>query len=316
MVRSSLVSSVPLLSLLCLAPLGCKEAKGTDVDPRLLVPGDADVVMGFSLDPVRQSPLGPMLGTAMRSDHDMSSAMDATSKCVTDLSALRGFVATQMDADDKIFGVVQSPGIGDESVVRCIEDAMREADGEKGGIILFETRGDVRITPQEGGGYLIILNKDAIAMVDGPWEDKVFAAIEQPASRNSDSPLAKAMAGMDAGAHLWVAATLDESDVADLGDVPGATAIRSVVAALDLASGIGIDVDLGFTDAEQAGAFEEALPAMMEEIGPSLPEAGLPADLLEGLKIEGEGTVVSTKLQIAGDAVPGVLTTMMALASE
>lgn len=312
----SLVSSTLCLSLLCLAPLACKEAKGTDVDPKLLVPADADIVMGFVLDPVQKSPIGPMLGTAMRSDNEVAAGMDAAAKCVTDLGSLRGFIAGQMDGDDKFLGVVHSPGIGDESVVRCIEDEMRKLEGGKDGIIMFETRGDVRITPQEGGGYLIILNKDAIAVVDKPWEDAVFAAIEQPAARNTDSALAKAVAGVDPEAHLWVTAMLDESDVADMGEVPGATAIRSVAAALDLGSGIGIDVDLGLTDSSKAGELRAALPAMMEEVAPSLPELGLPADLLKGLKIEGEGAVVSAKLQIPGDAVPGLLATMMALMGE
>jgi hypothetical protein len=311
-----LAPSILLLTSLCLGPSGCKQAKGIDIDAKQLIPAEANVAFGFQLDPVRKSPLAPALAGAMRGDRDFSAVMDAAGTCNVSLEPLHGFFAGKLESEDKYFAVIESPGLGDEDIVRCIEEKSTEITGGKKGLILFETRGDVRITPQEGGGYLIILNKDAIAVVDRAWEDAVFAAIEQPAARNTDTALTKALAGVDPSSHIWIAAPIAEADVADMGDVPGADALRSVAMSLDLSAGIGLDVNLGFADAEKAGVFRTAMPTLAEEIAPALGEAGLPTDLLASLKVAGEGSMVNAKLQIASEAIPGLVGTMTALMAQ
>jgi hypothetical protein len=85
---------------------------------------------------------------------------------------------------------------------------------------------------------------------------------------------------------------------------------------LDLSQGIGIDARLGFSDADEAGSFRTAMPKLAQELGPALGEVGLPTDLLASLKVAGEGTVVDAELQIASDAVPGVVGTVSALMAE
>lgn len=307
-----LASPALVLASLGLLTVACKPPKGTDVDPKQLIPAKANAVFGFRVDPLRSSPVGTAIGAAMRQDGDVSAMMDAATKCNVSLEPLRGFVAGEVDGDE-FFGVIESPGIGDEDLMRCIEDEGSKSSGDKAGLVMFETRGDVRITPQEGGGYLVILNKDAVAVVDRAWEDAVFAAIEQPSARNTDTTLAKALAEVDPDAHLWATASISESDVADMTDVPGADALRSVAMSLDVSKGIGMDVKLGFTEADKASSFRTALPTLAQELAPSLGEVGLPTDLLASLKVAGEGTVVSAALQIPDEAVPGLVATIATL---
>jgi len=307
-----LVPSVAILASLCLAPVACKQAKGVDVDPKLLIPAQASLAVGFRLDPLRNSPVGTTVGIAMRQDPEIAVMMDAAIKCNVSLEPLHGFVAGTTDGDEFV-GVIESPGIGDTDLVQCIEDEGRALSGGGKGMLLFETRGDVRITPQEGGGYLVILNKDAIVVVDRIWQDTVFAAIEQPSTRSSDTVPAKAIAEVDPKAHAWAAAAVHPEDVADMTDVPGAAALRSVAMSLDLSQGIGVDAKLGFTDAEQAGSFRTAVPTLAQVFAPSLGEVGLPTDLLASLKVAGEGTVVSASLQIPNETVPGLMGTVATL---
>lgn len=310
---SRLVSVVVLASL-CVGPVACKKPKGVDVDPRQLIPADADAVIGFRLDPVRSSPLGAAIGGAMRTDRDLSAVMDAAVECKVALEPLGGFVAGKIDGES-FLGVIEAPGIGDEDLVKCIETEARERTGEKTGFFLFETRGDVSVTPQEGGGYLIILNKDAIAVVDRTWEDAVFAAIAEPSKRNTETALAKALAELDAKTHLWIAALVSETAAAELGDFEGGEGLRTVTASVDLSQGIGLATRLGFTDAEKAGAFRTTLPEAAKAIAPSLGEVGLPTNLLDALKVAGEGPVVTADLQISADAAPGIVSTVAMLAA-
>lgn len=305
--------SVVVLASLCVGSTACKQAKGIDVDPRQLVPADADAVIGFRLEPVRSSPVGAAIGSAMRTDRDLSAVMDAAVECKVALETLGGFVAGKIDGES-FFGVIEAPGIGDQDIVKCIETEARERTGEATGLYLFETRGDVSVTPQEGGGYLIILNKDAIAVVDRTWEDAVFAAIEDPAKRSTDTPFAKAIAEIDAKSHLWLAAGVSEAAAAELGDFAGGEGLRTVTASFDLSQGIGVVTRLGFTDAEKAASFRAALPDVAKVIAPSLGDVGLPTTLLDSLKVAGEGPVVAAELQIPADAAPGIVTTLATLA--
>lgn len=300
---------------LLLVPIGCKQAKGVEMDTKLLIPADADVAFGFQLDVVRSSPVGPAIAGAMRGDSDISAMMDAAPKCNLSLEGMHGFFAGKLESDDEFLAVVEAPGIGDEDIVKCVEDETRKATGGKDGILLFSTRGDVRTTPQEGGGYLIILNKNTIVVVGRPWEDAVFAAIEQPTASKAETTLTKAIGGVDPSAHLWVSAVIAEADVADL-EIPGSAAIRWVAVSLNLASGLGIDTNLGFTAAEEAATFRTAMPELVEELGPAIGEVGLPEDLLASLKIGGEGSTVNAKLEIASDVVPAVVAMMGAVMSE
>lgn len=310
---SRLVPAV-LLSSLCFAHFGCKQAKGVEMDAKQLIPADAEIAFGFELDPVRKSPLASALSVAMRSDADLSAMMDAVPKCDINVEAMHVFFAGKMDTDDEFVAVVEAPGIGDEDIVKCAENEIRKVTGGKDGILLFSTRGDVRTTPQEGGGYLIILNKNTLVIVGRSWEDAVFAAIESPTVK-PESALHKAIAGADTSAHMWGVATIAEADVADL-EIPGSAGIRSLAMSLNLATGLGVDVSFGFVDAEKADEFRTAMPAVAEELTPALAEVGLPADLLASLKVAGEGTTVSAKLQIASEALPGLVMTVGAIMAE
>jgi hypothetical protein len=289
----------------------CTETKGLEVDGRLLIPADATVVFGFELEPLKNSPLGPMLHTAMQSDPDMKGMLASVPNCNLDLANLRAVFATVTDADDKFMAVVESPGIGTEDNVRCLEKELAKATGKKqDGILMFETKGDVRITPQEDGGYVVILNKNAIAMMDRSWENAVFAAIEKAESRNTTTPLAKAAQAVDPTTDLWFAMALSDSDRAGMGDIEGADGVQVVTATSDLGSGMKLDVALDTKDAANAKTLETSLTELLAIAKPGLADLGLPATLLDTLKLSTAEARVTAKLDIAKDAMPGVMTAM------
>ncbi len=292
----------------------CKQPKGVDIEPLQLVPKDATVVASFTLDPIRKSPVGDALGPALRSDADLGAMMTSVAACDVNLEKMHGVFATQLEDDDRFMAVVQTPGIGDEDVVRCMEKELGKITGDSPGIILFETRGDIRVTPQEGGGYLIILNKDAIAVVDKPWEDAVFSAIESADARNTDSVIAKAARDVPEGTDFWVAVELGDSERADLAEVPGMSGMSAGLVSADLSDGLSVQTQFDFSSDGDASVFREALGPLLEEAKPALQESGFPAASLEGIEIGGEKSRVTTTLAVAKDGLPKLITTLEALA--
>jgi hypothetical protein len=298
-------------ALLCLALSACTETKGVEVDARQLVPADATIVFGFELEPLRNSPIGPALHAAMQSDPDMKGMLAAVPNCKVDLASLRGVFATVTDADGKFMAVIESTGIGTEDNVRCLETELAKATGKPlDGVLLFETKGDVRITPQEDGGYMVILNKNTLVMMDRSWETAVFDAIAKPETRNTTTPLAKAAAAVDSTTDLWFAMALSDSDRAGMTDIKGAETVQVVTALADLGSGMKLDLALDTKDAASASTLVTSLTELLGVAKPGLKDVGLPETLLDNVKLSSAEARVTAKLEIAKDALPPVITAM------
>lgn len=307
-----------VLASLLLVPLGCKRAKGVDVDPAALIPAQANAALGFRLDPLRASPVGGMLSGALRSEPDVAAVMTAVSTCEVELAGMTGLTAGDMTDDENgMMVAISAPGLGNEDVVRCLEKEAGRATGEGGGLVLFETRGDVRITPQQDGGHLIILNKDTLVVVDQAWESQVFAAIEDPASRSTDSSLAKAMGRVDRSSDLWLSAMVPEDTRADLAEIPGADGIETINATLALGEGIALALDMGLVDASKAETLRTALSEALGELTPEdAAQMGIPDGLLDSIELAGEGSQVTAKVALGGDAVGQMVGMMGALMAE
>jgi hypothetical protein len=293
-------TAVVALTLLAAVP-ACKTAKGVDIEASALVPKDASLVIGFELSALSASPVGGTLASSMGADPETKALFAGFENCEVDLEHLKALVAGSFTSETYM-AVIESPGLGEESVVRCIEKEIAKAMGDSSsGIIMFETKGDVRITPQEGGGHLIILNKNAIVIADAPWDDTVLEA------------MATMMKDAGGDTDVWMAATVGPMERAEFAEVPGATTLESVLMKVGLGDGMKLDASFGFTAESDAGQFRSAVPALIGMAKPELPSAGLPADLLDNLEFGGEGNAVTATWAIKADVLPGLVTTLGAL---
>ncbi len=304
--------TAPVALSLLAAVSACKTAKGVEIEASALVPKDASLVIGFELSALSKSPLGGTLASAMGQDPDTKALFTGFENCEVDLEHLKALVAGSFTSETYM-AVIESPGLGEESVVRCIEKEIGKATGESSGIIMFETKGDVRITPQEGGGHLIILNKNAIVIADAPWDDEVLAAIEDTDKRNTEGPMARAMKDAGSDTDVWMAATIGPMERAEFGEVPGSATLESVLMKVGLGDGVKLDASFGFTVESDAGQFRTAVPALVGLAKPELPSAGLPADLLDTLEFGGEGNTVTATWSVKADVLPGLATTLGAM---
>lgn len=303
--------AIAALALLAVAP-ACKTAKGVEVEASALVPEGASLVVGFELSALRKSPLGTVLAGSLAQDPDTKALFDGFESCDVDLDHLRALVAGSFTSDTYM-AVIESPGLGEESVVRCIETEIGKATGESSGIIMFETKGDVRITPQEGGGHLIILNKNAIVIADAPWDDEVLAAIESIDKRNTEGTMAGLMKDAGRGSDVWMAATVGPTERSEFADIPGSGTLDSVLMKFGLGDGVKLDASFAFSAESDAGEFRTAVPALIDMAKPELPNAGMPADLLDSLEFGGEGNSVTASWSVKADALPGLVAAMAAM---
>ncbi|MBL8944311.1 MAG: hypothetical protein JNK45_14225 [Myxococcales bacterium] len=307
------------LALLVLPAFGCKEMKGVEVAAHELFPAEATVAFGFDLAPLRASPVGSMLAAAAQTDPDLASLVTAVPKCPVDLEHLRGSIAVfpSDDDDDRLVGVIESPGIGTNAVVECIEKEGRAAAGESAvGLLRFEDRGDVRIVPQEGGGHVILLNKNALVFVGEDWSAEVLAAIASPDRRNTTSSLVRATASIDREADAWFAYAMSDADRTEASDVDGAATLDALTGAAQLPGDVQLELVLHNREAAGATALAAAGKTLVDEVKPTLAASGLPATLLDTLTITVDEVRTTGKLTIAKDVVPTLLTAMGPMFAE
>lgn len=291
----------------------CTEVKGVEVDVRQLIPAEANLVFGFELAPLKNSVFGPLVYATATSDSELASALAAAPNCKIDLADLRVTFAGVLDQDDKFMAVVESPGIGHEDTIRCIEQEQAKASGREGPwMLLFETRGDVRTIAQEGGGKLIILNKNTIVMTEAAWESAVFTAIEKPETRITSSPLASAALAIDARTDAWLVISPSDADRASLGeDIKGVDGVVSVAATGDLGAGLGLVLTFATRDAAKASELKNSVDEILASIKA---EPGIwPAEIVGGVVTEVRDASVTAKVDVASAALPTLMTSLTPL---
>lgn len=286
----------------------CGDVKGVDVDVRALIPAGADLVIGLEVGPLQRSPLGPLLYTAATTQADLQALLTSVPGCSVDPSGLRLTFAGSVHHDDRYLLVVEGPGIGVEDTLKCLErEHAKAAGGTAPTFLWFTTRGDVRTIAQEGGGSLVILNKNAVLAMSGPWESTVFDAIEKPELRVTDSPLARAIAAIDPATDMWIAATLSDAERAAIVDLNGSEGVQVVSVTGDLTAGLALGVVLDTRDAAHATDLKTAVDEALPGVKAGLELSGLPANLLDTTTTEATGPRFSARLKIAADALPGVI---------
>ena len=311
--------SGPRLALLTVAlgatlATGCKEPKGVDVAPELLIPKDADIALGFELAAVRDSALAEPLKGMMLADPNMSALITGFEACGTDADKVVGMAAGSMTSENQFFLAMTAPDLGKRDTINCYEEKTREALGQKAQRIAFETKGDVSVAPMEDGGKLIILNKETILVMGPSWEQPVLTAIETPGERSGDTPLVKAIDAVEDGTDAWAVVVPSSADLAEVADLPGGDKMKSVTLSLGLESGLKVDAGLEFADAASATAFSGEIKPMLTDATLGLAATGLPPDLLDSAKTETEDTRVTIGITISPEQTATVLQLALAAA--
>lgn len=288
------------------------DVKGVEVAAIDLVPAGADMVIGMTLAPVRGSALSAPLWGAMQSDPDIAGIARAMETCDVALDNLTAMLASTVEGAELLI-VMEAPGIGNEDKMKCVEKEGTPA-GEDPGVLRFETHGDIRRAPQEGGGWLIILNKNAIAVVDTTWEVEVFNRIANESARAKDGPLAGVLGRVDPKQHLWAALTFSEAERADFGDLNGADGLTDILVNVDLSTGMAVTANMGFDKAANASSFTEAFPPLLTMSKGELVAIGLPPEAVDSVKLNAEGPSVRAVMTVSAEELPGLISLIVSLA--
>lgn len=295
------------VALTLAAAVGCKsKSQGVEIAAMDLVPDESQMAFGFQLDPIKSSALAKPLSDGIHSDPDLAPIVDALPNCEINTDGLKGVAALKLDTDDVMI-VFEAPGIGDEKAMDCLEKELAKADGEPNPqTVPFETHGKIRRAPQEGGGWVVILNKNAAMILEGAWEDEVFKRIDEPDARKHSGPLGAALGRVDTNSHMWAAMQVDDSLRGDMGDVAGADGLQDIAMTVGLSDGLAVELDLEFSDGAKATEFSGAVQGMIDQTKPMIVAAGVPQAAADSIKFEAKDAIVKGNMKIDAKDVEGV----------
>lgn len=297
-----------------LALAACSEPKGVEIDVRQLIPAEAEFVFGGEVAPVRASPLAALLLQAASADTALKTMLDVVPKCPVDLDHLRLTFAGMLTDDTRFLGVLEGPGIGDKDTVRCMEKEFARATGRAVPVLIpFTTRGDVSTLPQQGGGNVVILNRDALVTTSAPWDAAVFAAIEQPAARTRATTTAVTVQKIAPQTDAWFVVSLTDAHRAEMTMVAGFDAVTALSVTGDLADGLDLAVTADVTSPAKAAELKAAVDEMLANLKDQELPPGLPANLFDMLTVSSTDTSATLTFDIPASAVPSVLTSLLPL---
>ncbi len=278
-----------------------------------LLPADLDFGMQLNVAVIAASPLAaPIKTLAAGAAVEIDGMFQGFSACGLDTTGTHVFLGGHYDsADDQYLLILESPGIGSKKKVNCLERALRKATGEGQGLLSYQTRGPVLVTPQEGGGWLIILNKNVLVVTSEGFMKAVFERIEKPETR-TQGRLAKAMATTDneaAGSVTMIATEFLQSEL----ELPGVESLRHLNLVFALQDNLITNAQMHFETTEQATAMYSEVAPLLEEAKPAIvDELGLSEDLVESLTLE----QVDTSVELHVTTTLPDLMSILALANE
>lgn len=292
-------------------PLGCRDTPpaGVEVHAVDLLPSDAQIAIGGNVEQVVDSPLGGILRAAVAAEPDLGKLVDAARECELAPDTRVTFAAS-LDSEEDFVLVAEAPRIGEWTRVQCVERAAQRENTEVR--LIYRDRGPIRTVPQRGGGSVMILNKNAVAVVTSPFEAEVLERAQRAQAR-PPTELGKVIAGVDDDAHMWIAATIDAATAARLDeDVDGATALRAVAVSVVFTgqgaeAAAGSHFRLGFENAASAAAFAEELDSIRPGLAVALGETDLGERIAEAMSIEADGSFVDVRVRISGADMTALL---------
>jgi hypothetical protein len=299
-----------------IALAGCTPAKGVTMKSTELIPDKADIAFGMEISPISNSPIADPLKALAESDQDMRAFSAAFVACGVDMNTLKVAMGTTMEGSDEDFvGIAESPGIGKEDVMKCFEKEVAKATGDEPGTLLFTTRSDVRIAPQEDGGWLIILNENMVAVVGSTWEDMIFERIEKPETRAGSGPIAEALKRTNTESHAWATMVFSDADRASFDGFAGAESMSDVTFAVDLSAGLKMHTGVHFSDAAKAAEFKQTIDDTLELSKGEITAAGVPQAVLDSLKLTVAEADVTADLEVPETELAGIASLVAMLAA-
>lgn len=282
-----------------------KAAAGSSVaDAMKYVPDGANLLIGLDAAKVA--------GSAMMKDNqdmmkqgDAGEMLAAAEACKVGMSTWKYVVVGgNTDKDKEVVAVVSATGVGKKDTLDCIGKKVKEKKPEEK-FEIGEEDGRVVVTGGEDGQKLYAVSDDVIALVGADSQEAFKGLLDGKGKTALDGSLKDVMGSVDQSKHIYfgVVAT------ADMQQGP-AEGLKHVTGTIDLSAGLAIAASGVFADAAKATEVAGMANKQFGEMKGMAGMLGIPAGVVESVKIEAKDTAVSVAASASADDLKKMSETM------
>ena len=242
---------------------------------------DFAVLMGNE-DLLRQGDAGEMLAAA-----------DA---CKVGMSTWKyAVVGGNTEEDLDVVIVFSATGVGEKNTLDCIGKNITEQDPQAR-FDVGEEDGRVVVSRGRGGQKWYAISDDVIAIVGADSREAFEDRLDGRGKNVLEGSLKDALDSVDQSKHIYFGMLA----TADMRQGPTAP-LQYVTGTVDLSAGITLAVSGEFGDSAKATDFSDIANRQFDELKGIAGAFGIPAGIVESVKIEAQGAAVAISVSATGD---------------
>jgi len=265
------------------------------LDPTLVVPDGASVVLGVDVDSFAQTSTGKALLPALATDLQVAEALEVLGGCGLALERVYALVLARDPGDGRMLAV-QARSLGEPATIAClagklaarnqgVEPWVREPTACFDSLALAD------------GSRIWIPNIYTLVWTRGSFVEPVAARMTGATPLGLPLGLAAEFDRLDRSRHLWLAAVLSADDRRTL---PGVWAreAESLTAAVSLADGVHAELSLGASKAEALANTRSRLLMSFAALSDRLDAHGVEHRLRERARVGIVDGVVAAQVEL------------------
>lgn len=259
-----------------LAPTFATASKGADE----LIPEAAMFVGSVDIAAFVKSPA--YVANKLVVEAQMKDALAVAGKCGLGLDAVQRVTFGVDPARNHVAAVLDATGIGKRETLDCLHKEITAKDGREPW--KFEERGGKQVlVMKDGTGHMI--SDDRIAIASGDWATALAELVDGKGKSAFGGTLKDVIARTDSTKPLWAAGKIP-TEVVKGTPVEGA---KDVAGSIDIASGVAVEVSVGFASADEATKFQAEAQKQFDQFKGILVPTGVPQAVVDSVQIAAKG---------------------------
>lgn len=259
-----------------------------------LIPEQATILVGVDVAGLMKSSLYTANKAMLEAQG--KDVMEAAKGCNLDPEKAIKSVLVGTDAKDGVAVVVTGDGIGDEKNLKCVAEKAKEKNGGKEPFTIVEEGGKKVLKMERDDGMGWIIDGSTLLIASKPWVATVKDLAEGKGKSALDGANKAVFDRADQSKHIWAAGVMP----AGVGKLPmGMGEVKDAAGSLDLSSGLGLKISATLGSADEATKIKAEADKNLPQAKAGLAIVGLPATLLDSVKIDASGPQLSVSVSIS-----------------
>jgi len=277
------MATAPLrLAALALVLVGCTSKVGPTGDR--LIPAEASLLVGFDVGRTLGSETFGLLRPAMADDPKFERGLAGLKECGVDPVAHHLALTIGSDGKDEAVVVATGDDLGDLTKLRCVADKLADH-----GTPAFAIGRPDAPAPADAEAIATVVDRRTVVFASRAWNGLAADRIANRGVAAIDGPLAAQYGRVDRTAHLWIAGRVPDKTANELQATLGAK-VGEVVATVDVAQGLRVDIAVGLPSIAQAAALQKTASEGLAGAKAALPMIGIGAKTVESIRFEAVGS--------------------------